>query len=299
LTAGDGLHYPAGQAEERLRGSHRHPRRCPARWLVLANGIDEVLGMTLLWRRQRGPVLLFPPHDPADAARCVRYGVPTVGFQRAPSFALELDPDAAADLPPEAMALVTSPNDPTGNLLGAQEAVRLSRACDLVVVDERHGASSGRSLVPLVREFENLIVVQTFETWAGLAGFPVAYAVAPPKLARELAVYRRNEGVAMGAVVAAEATLDDLQRVRATAHWVRQERSRLFRTLRKLNLVAPSPPGLGSCSPASSAATATPSSPPSPAAASPSTPRPSPSSPPSSASPPPPRAHRCPQAGVD
>lgn len=239
LASCDSLHLPAEAAETALRHRLAALHRVPPSWLVLANGIDELLGMILLWRRQHGPLLLFPPHAPADAVRAARHQIDTITFQRAPTFALDLDPAAAVDLPADATALITSPNDPTGNLLGAQEAVRLSRACALVVVDECHGASSGRTLIPLVREFENLVVIQSFETWAGLAGLPLAYALAPPKLANELAAYRRQDGVAMAAVVAANATLDDLSRVRTTVHWLRQERSRLFRTLRKLNLVRP------------------------------------------------------------
>lgn len=241
LAACDGLHLPADAAAERLRCRLAEFVGVPPQWLVLANGLDDLLDAILLWRRGRGPVVLFPPSDPAAADRCRRHGAEVAPFQRAPSFGLELDPAAAADLPPHATALIASPNDPTGTPLGTQEAVRLSRACDLLVVDERHGAYSGRTLVPLAREFENVVVLHTLETWAGLAGLPLAYAVAPPKLAGELAAYRRPSGVAMGAVVAAGATLDDLIRVRASVQWVRQERSRLYRGLRKLNLVRPLP----------------------------------------------------------
>ena len=45
----------------------------------------------------------------------------------------------------------------------------------------------------------------------------------------------------MGVVLAALATLDDLAYVRTTVQLIRQERSRLFRTLRKLNMVQPFP----------------------------------------------------------
>lgn len=241
LAACDGLHLPAEGAEERLRDRLAAMVGVPPAWLLLGNGIDELLDVLLLWRCDRDPVVLFPPHEPAFDALCRRHRAEAVPFQRAPSFALELDPMAAADLPPTALALIASPNDPTGTPLGAQEAVRLSRACDLLVVDERHGAYSGRTLVPLVREFENVVVLQTLETWAGLAGLPLAYAIAPPKLIAELAHLRPARGVAMGAVVAAGATLDDLRRVRTTVQWVRQDRSRLYRTLRKLNLVRPLP----------------------------------------------------------
>ena len=92
-----------------------------------------------------------------------------------------------------------------------------------------------------MREFDNLVVLQSYETWAGLAGLPFGYAIAPPAVVSDLRSYIRPGGVAMGAVLAAGATLDDLEYVRATAARVREERSRLFRMLRKLNVVRPTP----------------------------------------------------------
>ena len=241
LAGSDELHLPAGPRETRLQLRLAQVVGVPPEWLLLANGVDELLGMIFLWRRERAPLVLFPPSDPDDERRAARHGIEVVRLQRAATFALDLDLETLAELPSGATALVGSPNDPTGTLLGSQDAVRLTRACELVVVDERHVQYCGRTLVPLTREFDNLIVVRSFETWAGLAGFPFAYAVAPPRLVERLVPYRRPGGVATGAVLAAAATLDDLAYVRATVERVREERSRLYRTLRKLNIVRPFP----------------------------------------------------------
>lgn len=241
LAGSEELHLPAGSREPHLQLRLAQMVGVPPDWLLLANGIDELLGMVNLWRRDRGPLLLFPPSDPDDERRASLHGMEVVVHRRASSFALGLDAESAAALPRAATALVGSPNDPTGTLLGSQEAVRLLRSCDLVVVDERHVDYGGRSLVPLIREFDNLIVVQTFETWAGLAGLPFAFAVGPPRLLADLGRYRRPDGVAVAALLAAGATLDDLAYVRATVRRVREERSRLFRMLRKLNMVRPLP----------------------------------------------------------
>ena len=240
LAGAEGLHLPAGQYEHQLRQRLARHVGVPPEWLLFTNGLDELLGMICVWRA-RSPLVVFPPSDPQVARRAELYGLDLVPMQRSPSFALALEADTATDVPPGATSLVGSPNDPTGTLLGSQEAVRLLRASQLVVIDERHGAYSGRSLVPLVREFDNLLVVQTFETWAGLAGLPIAYAIGSPRLLGALGEYRRPDGVATGAVLAALATLDDLAFVRATVQRVREERSRLYRTLRKLNMVRPHP----------------------------------------------------------
>jgi histidinol-phosphate aminotransferase len=210
-------------------------------WLLIANGLDELIGMICRWRRIVGPLLIFPPSDPVDEERARNYGLDVITLQRSPSFTLALNVDTAAELDYRATALVVTPNDPTGTQLSSQEAVRLARACSLVVIDERHGAYANRSFVPLAREFDNVIVLQTFETWAGLTGFPVAFAIAPPRILDQLRGFQRRDGVAMGAVLAALATLDDRRFVRANVDRVRAERARLFRMLRKLNLVQPLP----------------------------------------------------------
>lgn len=238
LASSDEIHQPAGEREIRFHLRLASVLGVPPDWLTLANGIDDLLQMIFLWRQDCGPLALFPPTDPHDEQRALLHGFDLLPFRRTDRFALALPPDTATRIPAGTTALVTSPHDPSGTLLGTQDAVRLTRLCDLVVVDERHGEYSARTLIPLVREFDNLVVLQTFETWAGLAGLPLAYAIAPPRTSRTLARYRRPGGVALGAVLAANATLDDLAYVRATVQRVREEKSRLYRTLRKLNMVS-------------------------------------------------------------
>ena len=210
--------------------------------VLLTNGMDEVLtSIFLWWRRADRPVILFPPTEPAQSRHAALHGVETVEVHRGESFRLELDAALAAELPPGSLALVDSPHDPTGSVLAPQEAVRLARSCRLVVVDERHVEYGARTVLPLVREFDNVVVLRTFETWAGLSWLPVAYAIGPAVLIRQLAEYRPSAAVAAGGLVAAEATLDDLPYVQATVRRVREERSRLYRSLRKLNMVRPFP----------------------------------------------------------
>jgi histidinol-phosphate aminotransferase len=197
--------------------------------------------MILLWGRARGVFVTFPPMKPDGERLASLFSFETVTVPRSGRFMLDLDGDRADCVPRHSLAYVMSPNDPTGTVLSPVDAVRLSRRADLVVIDERHGGYGGQTIVPLVKEFDNLIVVQSLETWAALSGFPLAYAIAPPRLAAQLAEYRPSRVIAAGSLIAAEATLDDLPYVRATVDRVREEKSRLFRMLRKLNMITPVP----------------------------------------------------------
>ena len=132
-----------------------------------------------------------------------------------------------------------SPNDPTGTAITVHEVVRLSRQSAFTVIDERHSAYSSRSVLPLAREFDNLIVLQTFETWAGLPALPLAWAIAPPKIARELQRFVRPSGIARMPVVAALASLEESAALQASVHRVMVEKGRLFRQVRKLSMISP------------------------------------------------------------
>ncbi len=241
LAGRDELHLPGDAETAVLRERLAAKAGVAPTWLCLANGIDELLGMIARWRRASGPVVVFPPTDLPMERWLASHGATIDRVARASDMAIPLQPGVSA-LPRGATSVVVSPNDPTGTILTVQETVRLSRESALVVVDERHAAYSGRTLVPLAREFDNLMVLQTMETWAGLPGLPLAWAIAPPALINALEAHARPSGVARGPVIAALATLDDLPAVEATVRLVMTEKSRLFRTIRKLSMISPACP---------------------------------------------------------
>lgn len=210
----------------------------PEDWVVLANGIDELHAMIAQWRAEHGPLVMFPPSDPMLETWLRRHNAQVETVDRLRDFALPVEA-ATGRLPRGATAVVMSPNDPTGTIATVQETVRLSRQSALVVIDERHAAYSPRTLLPLAREFDNLVILQTFETFAGHTPFPLAWAIAPPRIASEIAARERPSGLARVAVVASLAALDADDEIRATVRKVMIEKGRLFRQLRKLSMISP------------------------------------------------------------
>jgi histidinol-phosphate aminotransferase len=190
LASQDDLHLHDHAREQRLKARLGALVGVPAEWIVLTNGADDALLMTMLAQRERGPVVLFPPTDPAGERLARLAATPSIAVPRSHRFSVDISPSVEIDAPAEGLAIVLSPNDPTGTLLAAPDAVRLSRRFRALIVDERHGEYSGRTLTPLVREFDNIIVIQSLETWAGLAGLPIAYLIARPALARQIEAYR-------------------------------------------------------------------------------------------------------------
>jgi histidinol-phosphate aminotransferase len=111
------------------------------------------------------------------------------------------------------VAMISSPNNPTGNrLLDEASLVALLRAlpsaCTLIL-DEAYAEYTGQSFAPLVRRFENLVVLKTFSKAYGLAGLRVGYVVAHPRVAAEARRYQIPWAVDSLALLAAETALGD------------------------------------------------------------------------------------------
>jgi histidinol-phosphate aminotransferase len=75
--------------------------------------------------------------------------------------------------------ILANPNAPTGIALPRADIARLcaARPESAVVIDEAYVDFGGETSIPLVAEFENLLVVQTMSKSRALAGLRVGYAI--------------------------------------------------------------------------------------------------------------------------
>ena len=117
--------------------------------------------------------------------------------------------------------------------------MRLARACRGVIVDERYAESAGSSVLPLTSEFDNIVVLRSLESWAGIVDPPCAWCIGSP---RSLALLGIEEVSLEPADAAAGiAILENLDSVNLALRMIRDERSRLYRLLRKFAFIAPIP----------------------------------------------------------
>jgi histidinol-phosphate aminotransferase len=148
--------------------------------------------------------------------------------------------DAVGDLQPD-VAIVCSPNNPTGCVLSDDDlSLLLESANGLVVVDEAYHEFSEHSVVPLLRDHDNLVVLRTFSKAMAMAGLRAGYLLAAPELTREISKavlpYNLNVISQTAAEVAVEMYEDEL---RPLVREIIAERARLYEALTSINGLTP------------------------------------------------------------
>jgi histidinol-phosphate aminotransferase len=214
----------------------------PSDRVIVGNGSDEIIDMLFLLTLEPGDEVIVPmPTFGVYGARPPLHGGVVKTVERKQNF--DLDVDAILDAVTDRTKLIflAHPNNPTGNLVTTQQLVRILRTGALVVVDEAYYEFSDNTLLPMLGEWENMVILRTFSKWAGLAGLRVGYGVFPEKLGEQMWKVKPPFNVSVAGLKAIEAVLDDIDYLRETVSRIRVERGRLYRALRKLNFLEPYP----------------------------------------------------------
>lgn len=148
-------------------------------------------------------------------------------------------PDAAAIAAVQPrIVYLCSPNNPLGvpcEPARVREIARTTAA--LVIVDEAYAEFTNTTVVPLLDEIDNLLVVRTLSKAFGLAGARVGYALGTPALIADMERARGPFQVnAVGAAAGARALRDDLDWMREHAMLAVREREYLAGRLRARGL---------------------------------------------------------------
>lgn len=221
----------------RLRGLLADMWGVGARNVVVGNGGDELIFNLLLAFGGPGRVLVScPPTFSAYALYAKLTMTPVRDVVRPEGFGIDERGliEAARDA---AIVVITSPNNPTGNLTSPEFVARLaSQTGALVVVDEAYGefAPAQASCIPLVATTPNLCVLKTLSKAYALAGARVGYVICSPAVADGLLAVRLPYSVSRYAQAAAEVVVEMRGEMLPAVRQAVEERGRLLGLLRAL-----------------------------------------------------------------
>ena len=231
------LESPSEPLAETLINHLARIYRVPAGSLRLFGSVDVTIRDFA--RHHPGPTVVFPPAHAAALPTESCTGFDPISIARGVCSDTVVGSDCASDIPVDALAIIDSPSNPLGSIVSPADLVRLSRACASVVIDERFAEFSEFSLLPLALELENVIIMRSFAPWAGLPEIACSWALTPPGLVGDQVL--ATSPVHPAAIAGAIATLESHASVAGTLRLVREERSRLFRFLRRLSFIEPLP----------------------------------------------------------
>jgi histidinol-phosphate aminotransferase len=128
------------------------------------------------------------------------------------------------------VTIICSPNNPTGCLISDPDLAMLLQASPgIVVVDEAYHEFAEHSVVPLLNDHNNLVVLRTFSKAMALAALRVGYLLAAPALTREIAKAVLPYNLNAFSQTAAEVAVDLYETaLLPLVTKIRQERERLF-----------------------------------------------------------------------
>ncbi len=140
---------------------------------------------------------------------------------------VDLTSDYAHDLPKmlaatndAGLVYICNPNNPTASIT-PRDQIRAFLAKvpsqTIVLIDEAYHhyveSSDYESVIPLVKQYPNLMVARTFSKIYGMAGLRCGYCVARPELIQRMRSQQTQDSVNIMALVAALASLKDTEQV--------------------------------------------------------------------------------------
>lgn len=205
--------------------------------VFVGNGSDEVLGHLFQALFQRPGVLLLPDISYSFyQTYSALYGVKPHYIPLDKNLAIRADDYCNYDASAVAGIIFANPNAPTGLSVGLEEIARMAQAHPdaAVVVDEAYVDFGAASAVALLRDHDNIVVVQTFSKSRALAGLRVGFALASPLIVRALTKVKdsfNSYPLDRLALVAAQAAIDDKAYFEETRHRIMTDRDELSQQL--------------------------------------------------------------------
>ncbi len=197
--------------------------------LTLGNGSDELLQLIQLTVGGHGRTIMAPQPSFSMYEIIAQYTrAKFVGVDLNDSFQLSKDKwlDSVQTHTPSCV-FFAYPNNPTGNFFDPELIEQTAQMIEgIVVADEAYFAYSGRSLLPLLEQHDNIVVVRTLSK-SGLAGLRLGYMISHPRWAENFEKLRMPYNVGVLNQAGAVFALDHWGEVCRTIQFVLDERQRV------------------------------------------------------------------------
>jgi histidinol-phosphate aminotransferase len=224
--------YPDPYANE-FRHATSKVLGVPADWIIVGNGSDDILNLVVRACADRGRPVVYPmPTYVLYRTLAEIQPANTIEIPYGSDFQLPIDELVEAN---GAITFIASPNSPSAHVVPIEDLRQLAtQLSGVLVIDEAYVDFAAVTALPLVQEFENVLVLRTLSKGYSLAGLRLGFGIAQPSLLSGLFKVKDSYNIdAIANAVGAAAMRDQAYKV-ACAEKVKASRSRLAADLKQL-----------------------------------------------------------------
>ncbi len=220
--------YPDGEITS-LRRQLSSFTNQPSERIIIGSGSNEIiLGIFLAVCRPGDRVALLDPGFSIYSRLARIFEAEIVRVPAEPDF--KTDPEKLVDAAQKCRIIfLASPNNPTGLALEKKWIVDLLENCSaLVVVDEAYHEFHRKTVLPLIEELSNLVVLRTFSKAFGAAGIRLGYAIGNEEIISGLKKAKLPFSVGLFPQLVAEELLNHYQDYKIYIEKIIAEREKVF-----------------------------------------------------------------------
>ncbi|MBA3945160.1 MAG: histidinol-phosphate transaminase [Herpetosiphonaceae bacterium] len=205
----------------------------PVERLICGNGSDELIDLLMRLCLSPGDAVVeSPPTFGMYSFNTAVVGGRSIGVPRHADWTLDVDAlIAAVEREQAKLVFLPSPNNPDGSVVERSDIMRLLALPALLVIDEAYAEFAGVSVIDLVGQHPNLVVLRTFSKWAGLAGLRLGYGAMDERIVRYLLQIKPPYNINVAAQAAVLASLADRSSLMDKVALLIAERERLYAAL--------------------------------------------------------------------
>lgn len=202
-------------------------------WIIVSNGSDDLLNIVVRACAELGSKVVYP--------------MPTYVLYRTltemqPAQHIEIPYGGDYRLPIKelveangAVTFIASPNSPSGHVVPIDDLRQLAaKLSGVLVVDEAYVDFAEETALPLVKEFENVIVIRTLSKGYSLAGLRLGFGIANPRLLSGLFKVKDSYNIDAIACAVGAAAMRDQAYKNECAEKVKASRAKLAVDLKQL-----------------------------------------------------------------
>ncbi len=203
--------------------------------VILGNGSDEILDLAVkLFLKPRDQAIIPIPNFSMYESLTKLYSGKPVYVSLNEDFQYDVGAIIKKIGRRTKIVFLSSPNNPTGSTISREDIEKILNRRLVVILDEAYVEFADASLVDLVKDRENLIVIRTFSKAFGLAGLRIGYGVANEETVDYMRRIKIPFSVNALAQRAAAMALKDRAHLKRTVEMVRNGRKFLYEKLSRM-----------------------------------------------------------------